>query len=314
MYNTAEYVSKAAKSITAQSFDGLEVILVDDGSTDNSLEVCLRHLPNADTVVIKQENTGLSGARNAGIHAAAGEYIMFLDADDFILPGAFKNILQKLDEHRKPTDVLFGRYLRWSPKGFLKGKAYNFQPPGSPKQRTEYIISALPEPAWNAWRYICRREFLTENNLFFEPGLLCEDIPWTLQLLDTAKTLDFLPEPFYAYYQHRNGSIMNSKNLKRLTDLNKIIAGHLPRYTKRPAIYRKLVWQSFFYINEYCTFKRRQRKLLYKSYQSVLPLYRGSPSLLHRIAGRLRCPFVFYLMSAGMLTVKYVRRAFKYLR
>jgi len=308
MYNVEVYVSRAAKSIAQQAFDGLEVVLVDDGSTDDSLNVCLSHLSNIETVVIRQENGGLSSARNAGINAASGAYVLFLDADDFLLPDAFENIMA-LFEIEQP-DVLFGRYLRWSPStGFLKSKVYNCKLPECTNLRAEYILDALPEQSWNAWRYICRREFLLEFELFFERGIYCEDIPWTLKLLDVAKTIMFLPDPFYAYYQFRIGSILNSRSSKCFIDLNNIVRRFAPLYTERPAIYRQLIGQSFFYINEYCLFNYQERKCLWQSYQKTLPLFGCSSSFLHRIAGICNAPLLFYLLSVGMLIIKYVRRS-----
>ena len=165
LYNVKAYVSKAADSIASQTFDGLEVVVVDDGSTDGSLEACVNYLPKVDVVSIQQENAGLSAARNEGIYAASGEYIMFLDADDFLLPGAFENINAALEANG--PDVLFGRYLRWSPeKGLLEGKPCSYRPPDDPKRRTEYILSALPEPPWNAWRYVCRRHLSWNADYF----------------------------------------------------------------------------------------------------------------------------------------------------
>jgi len=308
IYNVEAYVRRAAESIAVQAFNGLEVVLVDDGSTDNSLEVCMNYLPEIDTVVVRQENEGLSSARNAGIFAASGEYILFLDADDFLLPGALENILAVLET--KHPDVLFGRYLRWSPEtGLSQGKVYDWQPLQDLMQRTEYILDGLPESSWNAWRYICRRRFLMDCELFFEQGMFCEDVPWTLELLDMAETLEFLPEPFYAYFQWRAGSIMNSQNIKRLTDLNTLVGRLLPNYTDRLAIYKRLVFQSFFYINECCTFRcRKDRRQLWESYKAVLPLYGGSPSRVHKIVGKFRLYPLFYVLSVSMLMLKHARR------
>jgi len=124
LYNVRDYVSRAAISIASQAFPGLEVVVVDDGSTDDSQAEFISYLNGIDVVAIRQENAGPGAARNAGIYASSGEYIMFMDSDDFLLPDAFKNILEAL-ETGKP-DILFGMYLRWvSDQGLLKGASYD---------------------------------------------------------------------------------------------------------------------------------------------------------------------------------------------
>jgi len=305
IYNAVDYITKAAESITAQHQANVEIVLVDDGSTDDSLETCLKLLNGINTVIIKQENQGLSGARNSGIMAASGEYILFLDADDYLLPGAIENICKAL-KAEKP-DVLFGRYRRWNPQeGLHKHKPYDFNPPCD--QKTEYILSALPEPSWNAWRYVCRREFLIENELFFKHGMLCEDVPWTLSLLEAADSLAFLQEPFYAYFHRRPNSILNTPNPQRIIDLNTHVKELLEKYPDRPALCRQLVWQSFLYINEYCRFDPGGRKQLLESYKTVLPLYKQSDNRLHRVIRFCRNAILLYVVSAGLTALKTMRR------
>jgi len=306
MFNVADCVARAARSIAVQQSDKLEIVLVDDGSVDDSLQVCMENLYCTDVVVIKQPNKGLSGARNAGIWASSGEYVLFLDADDFLLPNAIVNICTLLESSQ--PDVLFGRYLRWSPEGgFYKSKPYNYQPPNDPTLHVEYILDALPEPSWNAWRYVCRRRFLIEYDLFFEQGLFCEDIPWTLALLNKASSIEFLQEPFYAYFHRRPQSILFSMNTKRFIDLNHSVSVLLREYANQPAICRQLVWQSFLYINEYCQFGRDDRKLLLDSYRMVLPLYTHSTVKLHHIAGKCSNQILMYLMSIVLFLIKHVR-------
>ena len=311
LYNVESYVSTAADSITAQVFDELEVVAIDDGSTDHSLDVCMSHLSGVDVVVISQENIGLGGARNAGILAATGEYVMFLDADDFLLPNAFKNIMHILVSKR--PDILFGRHLRWLPnKGFFRSHPYCYDPPDNRLRRTEYILSAWQEHPWSACRYIFRRSLIMEHGLLFELGVLCEDIPWTLSLLERAETIEFFSEPFYAYYQRRPGSIMNQMDPKRLIDLNTIVGRLLVDYSGRPVICRQLVWQSFFYINEYCNFSSEDRKRILDSYMMVLPLYNLSESKIHRMAGKCTNSVLFYGLSLTLFSMKCVKRLWMY--
>ena len=330
LYNVEQFVERAAKSIVSQQFsyndnnNDIEVVLVDDGSTDSSLDICLKNLQGVkgiNTVPIRQENKGLSAARNAGIHAATGEYILFLDADDFLLPNALENIIKDLNTAQ--CDVLFGRYRLWNPKkGFRPLKPYNYNPPTDTASQnnitdytlTDYILTKLPEPSWNVWRYICKRDFILSNNLYFEEGILCEDVPWTLNMLEKAKTIHFLQEPFYAYYHRRTGSIMNTKNTKRITDLNTIVIRFLQRLREDPertALYKTLVNQSFVYIYEYCLFTKSDRKILFDSYKLIRPMFSHSISPIHRIAARFNRPILLYWLSVLMMCMVKVRRFLK---
>lgn len=316
LYNVEMHIANAAKSIKEQSFKGLEIVLVDDGSTDNSLDAFVSSLHGLDVTPIKQENTGPGGARNAGILAATGEYIIFVDADDFLLPEALQNILQVLGSDK--PDVLFGRYLRYMPStGLITAEPHNYAPPIEPKLRTEYIIGVFPEPSWNSvWRYVCKRDFILRHELFFAPSMYCEDLKWVLELLDavekdTAKLL-FLEMPFYAYNYKRPGSIMNSTSPKLVVDLVTIIKDALPRYKDRPLICKELVWQTFYYINEYCTFEKQHRPMIFDTYRGVLPMYHLAQSPFYSMVSAFRNRLVFHCLSVALRAVQVIRWCWKY--
>ncbi|MCL2360843.1 MAG: glycosyltransferase [Defluviitaleaceae bacterium] len=307
LYNVRDYVDRTAKSIASQWTKDIEVIVIDDGSIDDSLDVCISHLPDIEVIKIIQENKGLSAARNAGIRAATGEYLLFLDGDDFLLPGAIRNILSLLEIDS--PDVIYGRFLLWDFKrGFTPARPYEYNPPEDAKKRTEYILGNPSQPSWNAWRYITRRSFITQNNLFFIDGILSEDVPWTLTVLEAAGPISFLKEPFYAYYHSRPLSIMRSRNPKRLIDLNNSVANLVKQYKDRPVVCTQLVWQSFLFIYEYCLFKQTERNEIYNSYRAVLPKYNHSDVRLHRITSKCNNPLLLYVLSVGMLILRQMRR------
>ncbi|MCL1998684.1 MAG: hypothetical protein FWG65_07950, partial [Turicibacter sp.] len=184
---------------------------------------------------------------------------------------------------------------------------------------TEYILGVFPEPSWNsAWRYVCKRDFILENGLFFAPTMYCEDMKWVLELLgkleETAEKLAFLPEPFYAYNYRRTGSIMNSTSPKRILDLTAIIAEMLPKYRERPIVCRELVWQVFYYINEYCTFTKNERRLIFTGYLRVLPMFGFANYFPYKMVGKITNKTLFYWLSAGMYTIKRTRQFLKYRR
>ena len=315
LYNVEEHIALAAKSLREQNFDGLEVVLVDDGSTDNSLESFVGLLPGMDVLALSQKNTGPGGARNNGILNASGEYVMFLDSDDFFLPNALKNIVGLLEKERPA--VLFGKYVRYIPElGIMNEKHHPFAHPKHAAQITEHVLSVYRQPSWNsAWRYVVKREFLLDNHLFFAPSLYCEDLKWALELLGilekTNTNFSVLNEAYYAYNYKRLDSIMNSQNPKRIIDLTAIIKEALPRYQNRPLVCRELVWQTFYYINEYCTFPKNHRKLVFESYVKLLPMYRMAKQPFYTAVGFLRTKLLFHILSSLLFLVKKIRWKFK---
>lgn len=318
LYNVEKYVARAATSIARQideKTSGLEVILVDDGSPDSSLALALTlledSLPGLHVKAIRQENQGLGGARNTGLMAAEGEYAMFLDADDFLLPDAFAEI-RKLIADENP-DVIFGSYDLWTEKrGFARTKKAGTEPPLDPEQLTDWIVGKQPLVAWNAFRYVCRRGFLLRHGIFFETGVYCEDVEWSLKLLFALEgeggRLAFLRKPHYAYNHRREGSIMNTVNPKRLVDINGIAARLLARHGDRVLVCRALVRESVFHANEYFLLDGEGRRAAFESYMKVMPLYPRSKFFAYALAGRLRHPSVFYVFSAALFAAKMLRR------
>ncbi|MCL1998529.1 MAG: hypothetical protein FWG65_07165, partial [Turicibacter sp.] len=181
---------------------------------------------------------------------------------------------------------------------------------------TEYILGVFPEPSWNsAWRYVCKRDFILENGLFFAPTMYCEDMKWVLELLgkleETAGKLAFLPEPFYAYNYRRTGSIMNSTSPKRILDLTTIIAEMLPKYRERPIVCWELIWQVFYYINEYCTFTWTERRLIFQKYQKILPMFGLAEIRFYAIIGKISNKTLFYWLSVAMFIGNTIKRILK---
>jgi len=315
----ATYAQQVAESITKQAFDGLEVILVDDGSTDNSLECFKNYFKGIDVTCIRQENTGPGGARNAGINVSAGRYLLFLDGDDFLLPGAINNINEVLCVEQ--PDVIFGRYLRWvETKGYLPAKnlsASDFIRPANNANLIEYILTVFPEMSWNsAWRFICKREFILKHEVFFHDTMYCEDMKWVLELLDAVERhngdIEFLKEPFYGYNYRRYGSIMNGTSPKHVIDLAIIAKEALDRYSHRATVCRELIWQVFYYINEYCTFSKADRIRIFKVYKPLFPLFRLSGRLGYTFVGLFRHKTMFYFLSLCLYAIKSTRRRFLY--
>lgn len=215
LYNVEQYVEVALESAFNQTFADIEYILVDDCSTDQTMEVvdrlvaeCSRR--NSIKIVHHEKNGGLSAARNTGIEYASGNFIFFMDSDDEIVPDCIERHYEVL----KASDADFTiANIR------LEGaKSIHIKPISDEVKRIPLRTSYLKR-MWSvsAWNKLYRRRFLEENELTFQEGLLHEDILWSYKVVSKAKTAAFVTEATYVYKIHQ-GSITTSKNSKRKID------------------------------------------------------------------------------------------------
>lgn len=223
VYNVKPYLERCVQSVLQQTCKDLEIIMVDDGSTDGSGELAdsLKALSPCIQVV-HQENQGLSGARNTGIRNALGEYVVFLDSDDeWILPDGLETLLQDATQDLivfKPVDI-------W--KHGLRENTPDYDVD---------VISALPDaPAvfrhliltgqfrMSACMLLVRRQLLVQHELFFPLGYISEDVIWSPRVWQCARSVAVNNLDFYGYY-HREGSISKTKNLLVYTSYEKIFA------------------------------------------------------------------------------------------
>ena len=221
-YQAESYLDACVGNVLSQTFRALEAVLVDDGSTDTTPALCDAYAKkDARVRVIHQENGGLSAARNAGLSIASGEYVLFLDADDF---WDDEEALSRLFERVEKTHV---DVLNFSYKKFYEDTdekvPYFDQRPAMPeslsgkKEQAEYLTENGLYIA-SACNKLILRELLNTPDMRFEPGIFSEDIVWCLKLLMKAKSLEFVCENFYCYRQ-RKGSITHTIDDKKCRDL-----------------------------------------------------------------------------------------------
>lgn len=224
VYNVEKYLKKCLDSILMQTYKDYELILVNDGSTDNSSKICDEYANlNKNIKVIHKKNGGLSEARNIGLKTASKEYVFFIDSDDFLDDcKAFEKIIRRTDETK--VDVLnfgFKKYYEESNKmvSYFKKEDYIFKKNYDIKQTFSYIIKNNLYIA-SAWNKVIRTQILQKNNLKFIEGIYSEDIEWCNRLAIYSKTFDYLNEDFYCYRQRKESISKNilSKNLLDLKD------------------------------------------------------------------------------------------------
>lgn len=219
VYNVEKYLQQCADSVLNQTYTDFELILVDDGSTDQSGKVCDQYaLLDKRVKAIHKENGGLSSARNVGISSSAGEYLVFVDSDDWIETDSLKEfakiicqsapevietiLMEEYENEQVFADRHFSDYLK---EKFTRDRALNW-------------IANESENMWPAQKRICKREFIIKNNLFFAEGRLQEDLDWTTRLCYYARSFCGYSRCWYHYRRKREGSITNSVNGKYITD------------------------------------------------------------------------------------------------
>lgn len=225
VYNVEKYVEKCIRSCENQDIpkEDYELIVVNDGSPDGSLAIVERLAKEYSNIkVVSQENQGLSAARNTGLECARGEYVWFVDSDDWIEENCLKEMTEKLVDD---IDILQIQCKRAYEDGSTKVPAQKFlDGMYSGKEVTE--LGGLADPAPFS---ILRSKFLKENDFKFFPGIYHEDAELKSRMVYTAKKVAFHKPPIYYYLQRTSGSIMTAPKPKRSSDLL-IVCRHLHNF------------------------------------------------------------------------------------
>lgn len=229
VYNVEKYLGKCLDSLTGQTFSDLEIILVNDGSVDSSEQICREYAARDERIrYFCQKNAGTSAARNAGIKNAAGDYILLVDGDDFILPESCEVIAGLLKKHNYP-DILMLDALYYNEDGTTSPKRKNKVWTGTDSAE-EFWLENIKRRAMPSSPvvHICRRELLQNGRFEFPEGRRHEDVYWVAKAYFYAERAVYEP---YAFYMHvmRDDSLTHSALPERSTDLL-WIAGELESF------------------------------------------------------------------------------------
>ena len=276
VYNVENYLSQCIDSIICQSFRDIEVILVDDGSTDKSACVCDKYaLRDSRIKVIHKENGGLSEARNVGLDFSNGDYVVFVDSDDFWIKSTYLEELVNILQNNHSLDFLGynccyyysdrNLYTNWVEYNKLLLAETN-------KDKLIINLVACGTFPMSACLKIIKRNFLIENQIYFQKGITAEDIPWFLLLLDRASNFKFVNTYIYAYRQNVQGSITNSFSAKSYTNLFNILKSETYRILHKS--YSKELKHALlsFMAYEYCILLGYAKKHL-NSYDTYRELF-----------------------------------------
>lgn len=234
VYNVEKYVGRCLTSIIIQSYTNLEIIVINDGSTDNSLSVCEEYSAKDSRIkLISQENRGLSGARNTGLRHYTGEYVTFVDSDDWI--------------HRSMIEFLYNVLMRYDSEMSLCASMRVYEDIFPDKQHEEiegitrtrdvFMKLFLNGTFTACWARLFRRDIL--SGFEFPEGLNCEDYIFMYEAIRRLKTVAIINLPLYYYFVRENSIVNESFGIKKFDQyysakkLYELVCKHTPQYKKQ---------------------------------------------------------------------------------
>lgn len=208
VYNRADTIGRCIDSILCQDTCDIEIICIDDASTDDTKEILIEYANNNDNIRIYENdcNKGQGYSRNYGVDLSSGEYIWFVDSDDMIDKGA----LSELRKHLTGIDVVYFDSIRWDERGEI------YRPLGTDEQLTpisgfEFVQRGFTTSS--SCFQLFKRDFLIENNIEFRAGYYAEDWVHGIKSLILASKAIYLRKPLYIYIKHKNSISNNEQNV-----------------------------------------------------------------------------------------------------
>lgn len=237
IYNVEKYLSECVESILSQTYSDFEVLLVDDGSPDNCPALCDEWAKKDIRIkALHKPNGGLSDARNYGLDRAQGDYVVFMDSDDFwVDKDCLSHLMNVVKLHPECDFIGFNcSYYYSDTKLFRRWVSYDDKL-ATPIDKDTAICSLVASGTMpmSACLKIIKRKSLSDMGLHFIKGTISEDIPWFIDLLDGSKNCMFINQYIYAYRQNVAGSITASGNPKSTSDLFTIVKNEVNKMNER---------------------------------------------------------------------------------
>ena len=220
IYNVEKYLNRCMDSLLNQTLKDIEIIMVDDGSPDNCPQMCDEYAKKDNRVkVVHKENGGLGYARNSGLDVATGEYVAFVDSDDYVDLGMYEKLYKAAEENNNEA-VFCGFKKEFSPNRFIECKECDTYTEYASDKMNELVLDFIAAPPhckseyihdMSVWHSIYKRSIIEENNIRFisERDYASEDIPFQIDFLKCCKKVGFIPDIFYVYC-YNGGSLTKS--------------------------------------------------------------------------------------------------------
>ena len=222
-YNTEPYIGRCLESVCSQTYNDIEILIIDDASSDGTKQIINNYSKKDKRIKVfsHKRNKGNGAGRNMAIKEAKGEYIMFVDSDDRIATDAIYKLVNSLDGSY-PNVVMYGCYWNSIKKTGKERLSKQILPDISGKESKELLLNMLLTQQkgflFSPWIYFCRRKFLLENNVMFDDSSrYFEDVIFTTKLVYYTNSISVVKEALY-FYTVRNDSIMGCTSKKKISD------------------------------------------------------------------------------------------------
>jgi len=246
IYNNEVYLEQCITSLLNQTLNDIEIICVNDGSTDNSLSIVETFMKQDSRVkLINQKNQGQSVARNKGRYLARGEYVAFIDSDDYAKPNMFEKLYNNAIKYKADITMCSVTTLNAKTMRFSDNDTYHTMSifPEKfddraflPEETFEFLFRISVAP----WNKIYKRDFLQKNNIIFQEGLYFEDNLYFLEVYLSAKSISLIRDNLIVYRTFSENSTINAaKNDSKKLDLFKIMKLE-EELLKRKNLYKEL--------------------------------------------------------------------------
>lgn len=250
VYNTQKYLEECLNSVVRQNYENWEMFLVDDGSTDHSLSICKEYKEKyKNKIFIKRiKHKGVSVARNYALKKVTGQYIVFLDSDDYLKPGLFDFINENSNEG---IDVFVGEFESISEDpsiDILESEAITNENINGRSQ--EFVLNYLYDLrlVFTLWRFVVKSSLIKDNNIYMLPNIIHEDEEWVAKMLLEATTFRKIPFRHYVYRKRKN-SIMTTDGLYHYRSMLKVADKLLEYAEHEDCEYKKLFLYRCAYKN-----------------------------------------------------------------
>lgn len=308
VYNAEKTIQKCVESIQIQGIEEMEIILVNDGSTDKSLKIC-RELETKDSriKVLTGKNQGVSNARNKGMKEARGKYIAFVDADDRIDHQMFHSLY---DQMKKNPDIIVFDYYEWKEKEYKEKHRFD-DLEGDEISKEELIKRMIWQLGGTCWQAVYKRKVLYKNQVSFVAGrTICEDYQFFLESLRYSKKVLVCKKCLY--YYHISQSSTTGKYMKNLEKDKREFSQWLLEYAKEFADYKEIIEGAEAYcamsllytIYNVCKnespYRTYRQRIKYSKQQASKKLYKDA--IRKAVRFRKKMPIMYYFQ---ILSIRY---------